>query len=209
MRDMLREEEPRPSDPALTSMCTTTEAARRLGVSATTVQSMVERGELDAWKTRGGHRRISQESIQRLLAAQAGRNPDAAAPGLTLLVVEDDAVTLAVYESQIASWQLPLRLLTATDGVSGLLLIERNRPDVLITDLVMQPMDGLALLQLLRQRPEFAAMSIAAVTSLDDAQIARRGGLPPGTALYRKPILFDRLHGFVEALVLRKLAESR
>ena len=188
-------------------MCTTSEAAKWLGVSATTVQLMVERGELDAWKTRGGHRRISQESIQKLLATQAGRAPDTQAPCLTVLLIEDDPVALAIYESQLASWQLPLRLLTATDGVAGLLLIERNRPDVLITDLVMQPMDGVALLRLLRQRSEFATMSVAAVTSLDDEQIARRGGLPAGTALYRKPVSFERLRGFVEAMALRKLAQ--
>ncbi|MFM8557014.1 MAG: excisionase family DNA-binding protein [Betaproteobacteria bacterium] len=35
-------------------VCTTSEAARRLGVSSTTVQVMVERGELKAWRTRGG-----------------------------------------------------------------------------------------------------------------------------------------------------------
>lgn len=200
---------PQPHVPSADSVCSTSEAAKLLGVSATTVQLMVERGELKGWKTQGGHRRISQESIRAWQAARSGRAASAQPSELTVLVVEDDPVTLAVYESQIASWQLPLRLLTATDGVSGLLLIERNRPDVLITDLVMQPMDGLALLQLLRQRPEFAAMSIAAVTSLDDAQIARRGGLPPSTALYRKPVSFERLHGFVEALALHKLAKSR
>ena len=39
--------------------CGTTEAARILGLSVGTVQSLVERQELMAWKTRGGHRRIA------------------------------------------------------------------------------------------------------------------------------------------------------
>lgn len=30
-----------------------------LGLSVGTVQSLVERGELEAWKTQGGHRRIA------------------------------------------------------------------------------------------------------------------------------------------------------
>lgn len=50
---------------------------------------------------------------------------------------------------------------------------------------------------------------MAAVTSLDDARVARRGGLQPGTALYRKPISFERLHGFVEAIALRKTSARR
>lgn len=187
-------------------MCTTSEAAKWLGVSATTVQSMVERGEIDGWKTRGGHRRISQESIQRLLASQVGRTPGVETPCATVLVIEDDPVARAVYESQIASWQLPLRLLTASDGLAGLLLIERRRPDVLITDLVMQHLDGIALLRLLGQRPEFATMTVAAITALDDEEIARRGGLPAGTVRYRKPVSFERLRGFLEATAMRKAA---
>ena len=35
--------------------CSTREAARMLGVSLGTVQNMVERGTLSAWKTAGGH----------------------------------------------------------------------------------------------------------------------------------------------------------
>ena len=44
--------------------CGTTEAARILGLSVGTVQSLVERQELMAWKTRGGHRRIAMASVQ-------------------------------------------------------------------------------------------------------------------------------------------------
>lgn len=41
----------------------TAEAARMLGLSTTLVQTLVDQGELKGWKTRGGHRRISLESI--------------------------------------------------------------------------------------------------------------------------------------------------
>ena len=44
--------------------CGTTEAARILGLSVGTVQSLVERQELMAWKTQGGHRRIAMTSVQ-------------------------------------------------------------------------------------------------------------------------------------------------
>lgn len=46
--------------------CTTAEAARHLGVSIRTVQLWVDGGALEAWKTVGGHRRISLESLERL-----------------------------------------------------------------------------------------------------------------------------------------------
>ena len=45
----------------------TREAAKLLGVSLTTAQIMVEKGELQAWKTSGGHRRISVEAVEKAL----------------------------------------------------------------------------------------------------------------------------------------------
>ena len=46
---------------------TTRQAAILLNVSVRSVQLWVERGALQAWKTAGGHRRISVESVQQLL----------------------------------------------------------------------------------------------------------------------------------------------
>lgn len=185
-------------------VCTTSEAAKALGVSNTTVQIMVERGELRAWKTRGGHRRISLESVEQI---RRGRGQgEAGRPGdlLSVLIAEDDPTLRFLYENTLQGWHLPLRLTVAQDGMEALLLIERNRPDVLITDLSMQPMDGFQLLRMLRARTEFNAMNIVVVTGLDDDEVENRGGLPRGVAVYRKPIPFDKLHGFLEAHAMRK-----
>ena len=41
------------------SFCGTSYASKMLGISIGTVQGLVERNELRAWRTNGGHRRIS------------------------------------------------------------------------------------------------------------------------------------------------------
>lgn len=51
-------------------VCSTREAAEMLGVSLRTIQLWVDGGVLDAWKTAGGHRRVSFDSIQRLKSGQ-------------------------------------------------------------------------------------------------------------------------------------------
>jgi excisionase family DNA binding protein len=58
--------------------CTTIEVARRLGLAVRSVQLMVDRGDLQAWKTPGGHRRIARASVDSWLAA---RRPGVAADG--------------------------------------------------------------------------------------------------------------------------------
>lgn len=47
---------------------TTIEAAQRLGVSVQTIQRWVDMGQLRAWKTLGGHRRIESASVETMLA---------------------------------------------------------------------------------------------------------------------------------------------
>lgn len=191
------------------TVVSTSEAARLLGVSNTTIQIMVERGELEAWRTRGGHRRISLESLERLKAQRsnrAGRRTEAST--LHVLLVEDDIPLRTMYAHTIASWSMPVDVAVAGDGMEALLLIERRRPDVLIMDLMMAPIDGFQLLRTLRQHREFNAMAVVAVTGLDDAEIAARGGLPKGVVLYKKPVPFEKLQGFIESSLLRKQLES-
>jgi excisionase family DNA binding protein len=187
------------------SVCSTSEAARLLGVSNTTVQIMVERGELQAWKTRGGHRRITLSSIDRLKSLRESRlRSSGGAELLSVLVVEDDQALRVLYEQTIQGWGLPLKLNSVSDGMEALIQIERSRPDVLILDLFMRPMDGFQLLQMLRSHREFNEMVIIVVTGLDEQEIANRGGLPKGVVVYRKPVPFEKLQGFVEAALLKK-----
>ena len=45
--------------------CGTSYAAKLLNLSVGSIQSLVEKNELRAWKTQGGHRRISIQSIHQ------------------------------------------------------------------------------------------------------------------------------------------------
>lgn len=192
--------------PPLAGVCTTSEAARLLGVSNTTIQTMVERGELRAWKTRGGHRRIDRASIAVLRdarsAGDAARRVDGAA--VSLLVVDDDPLARRRIEVAMADWTESVGLLWAVDAFEALVLLERHRPDVLLTDLRTAPIDGMEFVRRVRALADYRNTAIVVATDLDDAGLAARGGMPPGTVRYAKPLAMDTLRGFVEACALRK-----
>lgn len=189
----------------LKTFCTTREAAQLLGVSLRTAQLWTEAGLLEAWKTEGGHRRISRESIERLLVnpavtAQAGREEEApagktASPRrpLSVLVVEDEPTTRRLYEARLSSWAGQPRISLAGNGYEGLVRIGLDRPDLLITDLLMPGMDGFRMLEVIRAQPELAAMEIVVVTGLTPADIEARGGLPAGIRVLPKPVPFEEL----------------
>jgi excisionase family DNA binding protein len=189
------------------TFCTTRQAADRLGVSVGTVQLWVENGVLEAWKTAGGHRRVLRDSVDRLLRKKtdAPATPALAPPPvlrpLTVMVVEDDPSLLRLYEFHLMRWPMAPQVVAVGNAVTGLLILGRSSPDLLITDLHMPIMDGLAVLRVLRATPEVATTTIVVVSSLGPAEMADRGGLPSGIELLPKPVPFDRLQAIAMALV--------
>jgi excisionase family DNA binding protein len=180
------------------SFCTTKEAATLLGVSVGTVQLWVESGLLQAWKTAGGHRRVIRDSVERLLrkaqpAADAPSDSAAVDKPLSVLVVEDDASLLRLYQARIAAWPMGPQVTVCNNGFAALLTLGRTCPDLLITDLRMPGIDGFVMLRALQNAPEAAHTRVVVVSGLDQAEIDAHGGLPGGIEVLGKPIPFDRL----------------
>lgn len=143
------------------------------------VQLMVDRGELQAWKTPGGHRRILRSSVEGWLASRAGPAPALAAPPpvpaagtrpTTLLLIED-SVHFQNLISLVVKRELPSAVLhVASDGIAGLAMAGRLEPDLLLIDILLPGIDGAALITSLRSHPQFARSRLIVVTALDEAQ---------------------------------------
>lgn len=195
-----------------TAFSTTREAAEALGVSLRTVQLWAESGILDAWKTEGGHRRISFASVERLLNKgmlpneQPETEPEPASDRLRLLVVEDDNILLKLYKMRIASWKMPIDLTTASNGYEALLRIGRESPDLMIADLYMPGMDGFRMIRSLAASSFREGMEIVIVSGLDARQIEENGGLPPDIRCFTKPVPFAELRQIAEHMQARRAA---
>lgn len=183
------------------TFCTTREAADLLGVSVGTIQLWVENGLLAAWKTPGGHRRVMRDSVEKLLRVKvsspapdiAVHAPETDVSRLKILVVEDDHVLLHLYRVMLAQWPMSPQVITIDNGIEALLVLERERPDLLITDLNMPGIDGFQVLRILKNNAALAGMAIVVVSGLDDADVAQRGGIPEGIQRLSKPIPFEKL----------------
>lgn len=194
------------------TFCTTREAAALLGVSLSTAQNWAESGLLESWKTSGGHRRISRDSVARLLTEPIARESFAAAQPaapagdrqLRILVVEDDSILLRLYQLRLAGWACAPALDTATDGFEGLVKIGLRRPDLLISDLQMPHLDGFAMIRSLRRQADCADMQIVVITGLGTEEIEAAGGLPEGVRVFPKPIPFAQLEQIARDVIEAK-----
>ena len=154
-------------------------------MSPQTVQKWVDAGHLPAWKTMGGHRRLDAEAVERMVV---DRHSLGASAGLSIVLVEDDPITAAVLEAQILELRPNARLRVFEDGFTALLDAGRDIPKLLITDVNLPGLDGLAMIGKLMQNPAVQGMRIVLATSHTDDELARFGPLPEGIPLLRKPI---------------------
>ena len=167
----------------------TREAAELLGISLRTAQLWVENGALLAWKTTGGHRRILLHSVQKIIDERnnASAEPIFESPqALKIAIVEDDPDVVSLLKMTIESLDFASIVQTRSDGFKGLIMLGMFQPDVLIADLNMPDMDGFRMLRSI-EGSEFSPKTIIVTTALSLAEIAERGGLPPGALVLQKP----------------------
>ena len=192
--------------------CGTSYAASLLGLSVATVQSLVEKGEIEAWKTMGGHRRIALRSIQSHLAKNSQRQPVMQADPqnrLRVLVVEDDEPTRELYQMEFESWNLPVDCTWMSSAMEALMDIASMRPDLLITDLSMPGVDGFEMLKAISRNIELVDMQVIVISGLPRQAFDSRGGFPEDAFMLKKPINFDWLQGFMSAMVATKLKKHQ
>jgi excisionase family DNA binding protein len=188
--------------------CGTSYAAKLLKLSVGTIQNLVESNTLKAWKTQGGHRRISLQSIQEYqyannLAPASLYSNDVK---LRVLVVEDDESSRLMYQAYFDRWSLPLDVVIYASAMEALLDMPAMQPQVLLTDLNMPDMDGFKFIKTLREHKLFALLPVIAITGLTTTQIQEKGGLPKDIQILQKPIDMEWVHGFLDAIItVRKI----
>jgi excisionase family DNA binding protein len=122
------------SDKTSGEFLTSSQAAKRLGLSMATIQKLVDNHVLQAWKTFGGHRRISLAS---LLNYQSAHNL-LSLPPLTLdrmakvmVVIESPELT-AQMQKDMLQWQLPLQAAFQESLTEALLELLSKKHDLLV-----------------------------------------------------------------------------
>jgi excisionase family DNA binding protein len=193
-------------DQAEQEVCSTREAAERLGVSLRTVQLWSEAGVLRAWKTPGGHRRILLSSVDELLRKRGGELARRAENSCyQVLIVEDEPDFRRLFELHLGSWKLPIDLQSVPSGFDALVRIGAARPDLLITDLRMPGIDGFEMIRALQASEAISDLQVIVVTALTQHTIAERGGLPDRITVLHKPLRFEELrHRLLQLLEERQ-----
>lgn len=122
---------------------------------------------------------------------QAGAAPPAeAGAGWRILVIDDEADIREILQMVLEDAGFVVQ--TAPDGATGLSLCEKSPPHIVITDIRMPGMDGLAVLEQLKSRqPD---IEVIVITAFSDMEVAIRALQLEASDFITKPINEAALH---------------
>ncbi len=196
---------------------TTLEVAKKLGLAIRSIQLMVDRGDLEAWKTPGGHRRITRESVNNWI--QNSRVMVTGVPALhvnhkskggrqrvrshipRILLLEDSAHHQNLVRMLVHNRFPSIDLHVADDGISGLVSFGHLQPDLIIVDILMPGIDGAALVMGLKRHALLGDCKLVVLTGLDEAQRAPYDFALHDVTVVQKPDLVRELPPMIEAAV--------
>jgi excisionase family DNA binding protein len=127
----------------------TRQSARHLQVSLGTVQKMVETGELLAWKTQGGHRRILMSSLEQLLKRRRLGIRERCGTQFLLLAVFKRQESFEEFKGVTTPWKSEVDLHLCADTLEALMQSVSLAPDVIFLDSAISPVEQVHLLHYL------------------------------------------------------------
>ena len=185
--------------------CGTTEVARMLGLSVGTIQTLVERQELQAWKTRGGHRRISLASVHEYQR----RNHSMALGGggkERIMWVHESGAHRQKLISTLGRWGIKLQIDWFENMVEALMGLQNLRPGLVVLDLKSSVAEAQPFIRHVHMHSDFRTMTLLVLSSsklpedvLTPAQGAR-------VHWARKPLDWSWLRGYCEAYQMMQLS---
>jgi two-component system cell cycle response regulator DivK len=122
------------------------------------------------------------------------------ADNLTVLIVED--AEDARYFMRLELEQLGYLVLEAEDGAKAVEIALRELPDIILMDLTLPVMDGLAATAMIRDNPKMSKVLIIAVSAHQETDVRAEAKASGFDAYVTKPVDIPWLHELIKGLLV-------
>jgi excisionase family DNA binding protein len=183
----------------------TAEAARMLGLSTTLVQTLVDQGELKGWKTRGGHRRISLDSIldyQSFSRHVVGTHHKSSIRPKVTVVIESPDLFLEL-NTECLQWNLPIDVQFFDSVTEALLDLSSHKPDMIVVEMSMpraQQEKTFQALENFNQRGH-TPLSVVLITGEKDLKASMPAGASSSIQVVSGPLSAVWLHAYLTGVI--------
>lgn len=167
------------------------DAAKMLGVSNHDVQMWLESGVSQSWNVTGNNRVVYKDEKDGSIRRRKTSNP-------LILIVEDDHTIQTYYQAVFELLLYKPNIEFAINGLEGLLKVQELNPSLLITDIDMPGIDGMEMVESIRESGSHANIHTVFATALSEEHISERGPLPGNTRCYQKPLNLDTVKSILK-----------
>jgi two-component system alkaline phosphatase synthesis response regulator PhoP len=142
--------------------------------------------------------------------AEAPNESDLSLEGTRILLVDDNLQNLELVQAYLEG--LPCRISTARDGLEAIAAVERDRPDLVLLDVMMPRMSGFEVCQKIKANPATRDIVVIMVTALHEVGDYERAVESGTDDFLTKPVnkleLLTRVKSLLRVTLLkRKLDE--
>jgi two-component system, OmpR family, alkaline phosphatase synthesis response regulator PhoP len=98
--------------------------------------------------------------------SSAAANSESFLPESTVLIVDDNPQNVELLQAFLEA--LPVKIVTAADGIEALDKVKQHKPDLILLDIMMPRMSGFQVCRKLKSEPATRDIQILMVTALNE-----------------------------------------
>lgn len=147
------------------------------------------------------------QTCRNPLDESAAQKPKPRTRQPTILCIDDDRIVLTFCSDALE--RNGCRALVASDGPSGVDIAKRERPDLILLDVMMPRAPGLEVCRQLRAEPSLLDIPIILLTASDDPELEDKGRKAGATMTMRKPFGSANILTAIEQALGRRLGTLR
>ena len=167
---------------------TTSKAAGICGVARTTISKWIDEGELKAFVTPGGHRRIIERDLMDFLRKNRIQPTSKFGEKKRILIVDDNPDDIKLLEAAFLPASDKYEVYTANSGFQAIYKIGEVKPHIVILDIVMPDMKGFKVCERIKDNPETKDIKVIIVTAYPDKMKEKEAYRCVADAFFTKPI---------------------
>ncbi|MGX9135215.1 sporulation transcription factor Spo0A [Rummeliibacillus sp. JY-2-4R] len=124
-------------------------------------------------------------------------------------IVDDNSELVKMMEEYLAAHSEIEVICTATNGKQCLKMLEEQIPDVLLLDIIMPHLDGLAVLETMHENPQYDQIQVIMLTAFGQEDVMKQAVELGASYFMLKPFEFDRIASKILQCAGKKVAKPK
>jgi excisionase family DNA binding protein len=178
-------------------------ASKFCKVSPKTIINWIEAGHIKAYKTVGGHRRISQADLETFMRKQGIPIPDEDVDDgrKRILVVDDDPIIVETIVQALEEDEFDYEVISASDGFEAGIQVNHFKPHLLILDIMMPDIKGYDVCKKIKTDDETKNTKIIVLSAYLDEEKFKQMKDNGADVCFSKPLPLSQLRAEVAQLL--------